>query len=328
MAGFANIIGREEVSDYLLPDQVINEVIQTAPESSAILARARTVRMSAKRAKQPVLAALPDAYWVGGDTGLKQTTNMAWQGVYITAEELAVIVPIPNTIIDDANVPLWTEVRPLLTEAIGRKIDQAALFGEDAPESWPEAIVPAAIAAGNSVAMGTGADIGVDVSDLAGLVDSDGFAINGFASRPGLSWRLRGLRDLNGQPLFGGSLSQGGTFDFFGFPLQEVRTGAWDSEQAEMIAADWTKFVVGIRQDITYSMFSEGVISDDEGKVVLNLMQQDSQAMRVTMRVGFQVANPLTRLNADEASRYPAGVLTPGAASGGNGGSGGGETTG
>ena len=97
----------------------------------------------------------------------------------------------------------------------------------------------------------------------------------------------------------------------YGFPLDEVRNGAWDTTAAELLAADWTKFVAGIRQDITYDLFSEGVISDAEGKVILNLMQQDSKALRVVFRVGFQVANPLTRLNATEASRYPAGVVTP-----------------
>jgi hypothetical protein len=38
--------------------------------------------------------------------------------------------------------------------------------------------------------------------------------------------------------------------------------------------------------------------------------------MRIVMRVGFQVANPLTRTNSDTASRYPAAVLVPSAGGG------------
>lgn len=311
MAGYADIIGRSEVSEALLPDQEINQILETAPEQSVMLNRARTVRLSAKRAKQPVLSTLPDAYWVDGDTGLKQTTEAAWTNQFITAEELAVIVPIPNAVVDDANVPLWDAVRPLLAEAIGRKIDQAAIFGTDKPASWPTALVPAAIAAGNTVAAGTGEDFGVDVAALAGKVSEDGFAVNGFASRPGLTWRLRGLRDTTGQPIFGGPITEGGASNLYGYSLDEVRNGSWDPAAAELIAADWDKFVIGVRQDITYDLFSEGVISDANGKVILNLMQQDSKAMRVVFRVGFQVANPLTRLNGNAASRYPAGVITP-----------------
>lgn len=311
MAGPNNIIGRAEVSDALLPDQTINEIIQTAPEQSVILSRARPTRLTSKKAKQPVLDTLPDAYWVDGDTGLKQTTNAQWKGTSITAEELAVIVPIPNSVVDDTNVPLWDQVKPLLAEAIGKKVDQAALFGEDKPDSWPTAILPGAIAAGNVVIAGTGQDFGVDVATLAEKVSTDGFAVNGFASRPGLSWKLRTLRDENGQPIYGSPMTEAQAAVLYGFPLDEVRNGSWNTAAAELLAADWSKFVVGIRQDITYDLFSEGVISDSEGRVVLNLMQQDSKALRVVFRVGFQVANPLTRLNGVAASRYPAGVLVP-----------------
>ena len=76
---------------------------------------------------------------------------------------------------------------------------------------------------------------------------------------------------------------------------------------AEGLAVDWGKFVVGVRQDITYDLFKEGVISDADGKVILNLMQQDTKALRVVFRVGFNVAQPLTRL----ASVYPARGITP-----------------
>src|SRR5690606_25199336 len=128
----------------------------------------------------------PDAYWLNTDTALKQTTKAAWDNLVLTAEELAVLVPIPNAVVDDTDIPLWDEIRPLLVEAIGKKVDQATLFGTDKPTSWPTAIVPAAVAAGNTVEAGTGTDFAQDVATVAGLVSEDGFAVNGFASRPGL----------------------------------------------------------------------------------------------------------------------------------------------
>ena len=315
MAGYANVLGRADLTDVQVPDQVINEVLQEAPSQSAILQRARTVRMSSKKTKQPVLASLPDAYWVDGDTGLKQTTKSDWDNIVMTAEELAVIVPIPDAVVSDSGVPLWDMVRPLLVEAIGKKVDQASIFGVDKPASWPTALVPAAIAAGNVIEEGANADIGADVAALAGLVGDDGFSVNGFASRPGLQWKLVGLRSAQGASIYtpGQSLAVGQPSGLYGYPLNEVTNGAWDSDAATLIAADWNKVIVGIRQDVTFDLFSEGVISDADGKVVLNLMQQDSKALRVVFRVGFQVANPLTRLNPTAASRYPVGVLTPAA---------------
>ncbi|WP_222845999.1 hypothetical protein [Corynebacterium aurimucosum] len=82
-----------------------------------------------------------------------------------------------------------------------------------------------------------------------------------------------------------------------------------------MFGLDWDKQVVGIRQDITYDLFSEGVISDADGKVVLNLMQQDTKALRVVMRVGWQTAIPVTRASKGKKKIYPGGVITPAASS-------------
>ncbi|MFT3877145.1 MAG: phage major capsid protein [Propioniciclava sp.] len=319
MAGYDQIVGRADVAEAMMPDQVITEIIQTTPEDSVVLTRAKKVRLSAKKAKQPVLATLPEAYWVDGDTGLKQTTNVTWSGLSITAEELAVIVPIPNAVVDDSNVPLWEQVKPLLKEAIGKAVDRAALFGVNKPASWPAGIIPAAIAAGNVAKVGafvsgtTGPthDLASAFLTVAEKASAKGFAVNGFIARPGLNWRLRGLKDNQGQYLFGAA-TQGGNASLFGFNLDEARNGAWDAAVAEGIAIDWSKFVVGVRQDVTYDLFSEGVISDNTGKVVLNLMQQDSKALRVVMRVGFQTAVPRTRLDGGTFA-YPAGVVTPAA---------------
>ena len=311
MAGYANVLGRADLTDVLVPDQVINEIIAENPAQGVIRNRARTIRMSAKKAKQPVLASLPDAYWVDGDTGLKQTTKNTWANTTITAEELAVIVPIPDALVDDANVPLWSQIQPLLIEALDRKIDGAALFGTDKPDSWPTAVIPAAIAAGNTITRGTGADLGVDVASLGQKIAKQGFGINGFAAEPGLQWELVGLRNDNGTPIYTPSLAAGTPSGLYGYPLNEVLTGAWDPAVASILAADWSKFVVGVRQDVTFDIFSEGVISDNTGKVILNLMQQDTKALRVVFRVGFQVANPMTRVNPTEATRYPAGVIVP-----------------
>jgi HK97 family phage major capsid protein len=313
MAGFDNIINRGDNGPNV-PEPVAQEIIKELPHSSVVLDRARKARMSSKTLKQPVLSALPDAYWVNGDTGLKQTTKSEWDNIVMTAEELAAIVVVPDALFDDTTVPLWDEIRPLLVEAIGRKVDGAAIFADDKPASWPDAIVPGAVAAGNVIQRGTGKDIGVDVANLGKALAEDGFAANGFASEPGLNWQLVGLRNDNGTPIYTPSLAAGAPSGLYGYPLNEVMNGAWKSDEATLLAADWTKFVVGVRQDISFKVFDTGVISDAAGKVIVNLLQQDAKALRVVFRVGYQVANPLTRVNPNKATRFPAAVLTPAAA--------------
>lgn len=308
MAGFNEQISRSNVP---VPTEVVQEILAEAPAQSVALSQFKRARMSTKVQTQPVLSVLPEAFWVNGDTGLKQTTRAEWKNLSMTAEELAVLVPIPNALIDDSAIPLWEEIKPLLIEAVGKKVDLASIWGIEKPASWPTAMVPGAIAAGNVVAQGTGADLAVDIATLAGLVADDGFDVNAFASGPGLNWELVSLRTETGTPIYGNPLALGQPGTLYGFPFTAARNGSWQKDVAKIVGFDNQKFIIGLRQDFTFDLFDQMVINDDTGKVIFNAAQQDSKVMRLVFRVGFQTANPLTRVNTDEATRYPAGVLTP-----------------
>jgi hypothetical protein len=52
--------------------------------------------------------------------------------------------------------------------------------------------------------------------------------------------------------------------------------------------------IIGIREDIRFEIFNSGAISDEIGKMVLNLMRQDTSALRATFRVGYLLAKPAT----------------------------------
>ena len=136
MALDANIISRSNLSG-LIPEPVTREIIQGVTEGSAVLAMGRRLpNMTSKTQTLNVLDSLPIAYFVDGDTGAKKTTNMAWDKKKIYAEEVAVIVPIPEAALDDADYDIWGEVKPRLTEAFGKVIDAAILFGTNKPTNW------------------------------------------------------------------------------------------------------------------------------------------------------------------------------------------------
>lgn len=301
----------------VLPEDVASEIIQNLPQTSAAMALFRKTRMSRKLRRMPVLASFPSAYWVDGDTGLKQFSKMQWKNKWLTAEELAVIVPIPEAVLDDEDFGIWGEVRPRIEEAIGIAIDAAVFFGTDKPASWPLDIVAGAVAAGNTVNFPAGADLAIDVSDVMTTVENDGFDVNGFAARRGMKGRFRNLRMSTGEPMY---VPIAGTnpATLYGERVYFAGLGGWDDTKAELIAGDFDQGVIAVRQDITYKMLDQAVLQDDAGLIVYNLAQQDMVALRCVVRLAFQVANPLTRAAAatgwsptGSSTTYPFGVLQP-----------------
>ncbi|WP_181799328.1 phage major capsid protein [Kitasatospora acidiphila] len=306
----------------LVPTPVSAEIIQELPTASAILQRARPVRMSALTQRQPVLSVLPQAYFLnsggtpgGADFALKSTTQQQWKNVNLVAEELAVIVPIPMAYLDDAQVDIWAEVRPRIVEAFGIAIDAACLFGVNRPTTWSTDIYTAATAAGNTVTPQTmtganEADLGVAVTQMGASLVKQGFSINGFVTAPGFGWTLAGYRSPQGLPIYQPNPDNTPGGRLYGFDTAEALNGAFDPTKASLIAGNWGNAIVGLRQDITFTMHTDGVIQDASGAIVLNLMQEDSVALRCVMRLGFATANPVTALGQKKGTYYPFSVMT------------------
>lgn len=307
---FNSMITRGDASP-LIPTDEATEIIKTVPASSAAVQLMRTVRMSTKTLSQPVLGSLPIAYWVNGDTGIKQTTDVLWNGVTLTAEELAVIVPIPEAVLDDAAYPIWSEVRPLLAEAIALALDQAVFMGTNKPPTWPVALVPAAIAAGNENVVDSTPEQGGAANDLLESfddVEDDGYDVTGIAAKRAIRGALRKSRDSTGQ-----KLADVSTNEIEGVPISYVPAGVFDATTLALVG-DYTMAILGIRQDLTWKMLDQAVITDDTGAVLLNLPQQDSVALRVTARFGFAYASPVTRVEVDNTgTKFPFTVLHPAA---------------
>lgn len=312
MAAYDNIISRTDAAA-LIPEDVSSEIITKATEQSAALTLFRQVRMSREQQRIPVLAALPVAYFVNGDTGLKQTTEVNWANKYLDAEEIACIVPIPEAVLDDTSFDVWGEIRPLIEEAVGRTLDAAIFFGVNKPSSWPSSIAAIAAAAGNTYVRGTNAanegGIAEDINGLFSVLEEDGFDIDGVVANRSYRGKLRGARDANGV-----RLDEVTTTSVYGIDVQYPMRGLWPTgaSAVEMIVGDFSQGIMATRQDITYKILDQAVIQDNTGAIIYNLAQQDMVAMRVVARFGFQVSNIVNYDQPVEANRSPwATMLAP-----------------
>lgn len=304
---FDQQVTRGDVSP-LIPEEVSNALLRNLSASSAAMSLFPKIQMSTNQTRMPVLAALPTAYWVTGDTGLKQTTQVSWSNKYLNVEELAAIVPIPEAVFDDLSFDVWDRVTPLIENAMVRAIDDAIFFGVNKPASWPDAIVPAATAAGHVTKRNnTAADIPNYINDTFVHVESDGYDVDFVLAHRSYKGILRNVRSA-----LGTTLPEMNPESVFGVGIQYPLRGLWPmgNDKAEMIVGNSQEGIIGMRSDMSLKVLDQAVIQDGSGNIIYNLPQQDMIALRVVMRLAWTVANTIQYDNLDEATRYPFAIMT------------------
>lgn len=311
----ANVIDRSG-AESLIPTQEANEIIQGTITQSAVLSRGRKLaNMTSRQYKMPVLDMLPIAYFVNGDTGQKKTTKQAWDKKFITAEEIAVIVPIPEAVLDDAEYDIWAEVKPRVTEAFGKVIDGAILFDVDKPSTWRDGVVTTATKAQSVVTLGASDNLYDKIMAEEGViakVEDSGYFVNGHMEDISMRAKLRGLKDADGNPIFKSDMQGATSYSLDGSPMNFPNNGAFDKSKALMISGDFSQLVYSIRQDITFKLFTEGVVQNTDGTIAYNLMQNDMVALRAVMRLGWEIPNPINALKTDKTKRCPFSILKVG----------------
>ena len=288
--------------------QIVSEIVTAVTQGSSVLSQMKRLPdATAGVATINVLDTLPVSYWVdeGVNDGLKQTTNASWKGKKLYMEEIAVIVPIKKNVLDDANYDIFAEIKPLLVESAYRVIDDAIILGKNKPTLFREGLIPSIYNAGKNVKPSNNNTF-TQISDAMSEVEKSGYDVSAILGGVELKGEFRkGLVDGNGNPLASSEVTE--------LPRLYARNGAWDNTKAKFIVGDFSQAVYSIRQDVLFEMFDTGVITDAEGKIVYNLMQQDMVALRMTMRLGWEVPNPVTALDGTD-KRFPFALVEPASA--------------
>ena len=291
--------------DALIETQVASEIFEgTIRESKALQLFRRLPNATSDKTKLRVLDSLPVAYFVDETqgNGRKKITKMAWDKVFINIAELAVIVPIKENLLNDTSIDLWAEIKPRVVEAFAKKIDNAMFFGVDKPTEWRAGLVPSVISAGAEVDETTNG-LYSDINDVMTKVEESGYEVTGLLGGVGLKGKFRMMTDTTGQPL--------NTTEIGSLKRYFMDNGVWDKTKSTLIAGDFKQAVYQIRQDVTYKVLTEAVIQDpSDGSILYNLAQDDMVALRVTMRLGWAIPNPVNAEN-ETSSRFPFASLKP-----------------
>ena len=290
--------------DSLIETQVANEIFEGTVRSSKALSLFRRLpNMTSDKTKLRVLDSLPVAYFVDetSNNGRKNITKMAWDKKFINAAELAVIVPIKENLLNDSSVDIWAEIKPRIVEAFAKKIGNAMFFGVDKPTDWRAGLVPSVITAGAEV-NDTG-HLYSDINEAMTKVEESGYEVNGLIGGVGLKGKFRMMTDTTGQPL--NTTEIGSVTRYF------MDNGVWNKNTSTLVVGDFSQAVYAIRQDITYKLLDQAVIQDpSDGSILYNLAQEDMVALRVVMRLGWEIPNPVNAEN-ETSARFPFASVKP-----------------
>ena len=264
----------------LLPEAVSARIIESAIQQSVVLRLARRQPMPTGVETIPVVAVAPQAGWVAAG-GRKPITKVEWSSEVLKAEEIAAVVPIPEVYISDTSGS-WNPEESTeneLAKAVGKALDKAVLWGQDAPASFPQ---------GGVVAMAGGPAHGADaftaVSNAMGELEGEGILPDGIASGPGIGVALRSAA------LEAGDYAAAPTNALFGIPV--ALSVPWPSTP-DAIVGGWENLVIGVREDVNFAVSREGTLFDDEGNVVVSAFQDDMVLCRVYARFGVVIGRPL-----------------------------------
>lgn len=311
-------ISRAEVAS-LIQEAYSNDLLTAATEGSTVLSAFNTINMGSKTTHLPVLATLPEAGWVSESAtapeGVKPQSQATWENRTLVAEEIAVIIPCHENVIDDATVGVLSEIARLGGQAIGKKLDQAVIFGVDKPLSWAsksllEAAVDAGQAVNNTAGTANANDLVGASNQVAEQVATAGYSPDTLLAALSLRYRIANLRTTYGEPVFqpegAYGLAPQANAGFNGWNTFFNRNGAWNNGAADAIIVDSSRVKIGVRSDISVKFLDQATLGTGESQI--NLAERDMVALRLKARFAYVLGDGATPQG---SAKVPVGVVLP-----------------
>lgn len=310
--GYTDMIRR---ADTTIPVEYSRQIIDAVPAASAVLQlMQRGKDMSRNQMSIPVSTALPEAFVVGeksaagvGDgSQLIQTSKGVLEYKHIYAAKIGVIIPIPVDVAEDSEFDIFGHYMPKIVEAFGKKIDGLVVVGgADKPSTWPDAILTQVAAAAHSISLAGETDAYDAISKVMGLIEADGFMPNGWLSPVTTKDLLRRTRSTDGTPIFHAANDRGQHDQVAGMPCLYSRNGSVNSSNFHILCGAWEEAIYSIRKDMSFSVLKEASLYDSAGTLEFALAQEDVVGLKCVMRLGWQLPNPVNRINTNAATRLP-----------------------
>lgn len=270
-----------------VPDELaagLNMIIRDASCVERLAKHVKMTRLTQSRRRQTDGVS---GYWVDA-MEVKPKDAPEFGNYHLTAEKLAVIIPLEDQLVEDADTDIASILREDVSGEFAEMLDRTYM-GYEITSPFADSLsgnTPIL----NTIAYGTSVDLAGDFSLAMAALESNGFFATAAITHPAAKHMLRNLRDWNNQPIFATSLRDGiEYYSVFGVPICFTRQVPRDqNDEFEILLFYKPYVIIGDRSELKISVSDEATLTQGTEDPI-NLWEQDMHAFRFVLRKGFVV---------------------------------------
>lgn len=259
-----------------VPVEISSEVIKNIIDKASVFKICKHEPMKSDTKNLPYLTDNGSATWVA-EGGVIGTTIPKFSYPQLKACKLAVIIPVTREKINDSIISVFEECKGAIADSFANAIDKAVIFGTNSP--FTTNLFTAAGTQKKTAGVDT---LDSDISDAMALVEVNKLTCTNILMGTA---QKQPLRALVNSTKYKDNITLSSAYDL---PIEFVKE--WDNTKALSIIGDFTKAVIGTREEIFYQVLDQATIGS--GESAINLAERDMIAVKATMRLAFVVAEP------------------------------------
>lgn len=280
------------------PEEFIAEVSRLE-EEYGVAARYVNLRRTSNNSLRGIKGGDDLEFVKTSELGLKSKQEASYEQYNLTHLEYTGIVPVSDTLLEDSAIDLWADLTNRFARANAKRQDELVFTENDTADDVYgilNATGTAQISVGSSIDAFDGTD-GVDaLNEMMYAVPSPSMANGRFYLHRTLLGRIQRMKDDDGRHIWQPGIDGGVSGTIWGMPytLTEVMPSLTEVEEGDpfLIFGDLRNTIMSVRVPMQTQFFNTGVITNSDGDVLLNLMQQDAQAIRARVRMNQVHVHP------------------------------------
>lgn len=300
---YVDVVGKQAMTTddngaIIPPEEFIAEVSRLE-EEYGVAARYANVRRTSNNSLRGIKGGDDLEFVKTSELGLKSKQETSYEQFNLTHLEYTGIVPVSDTLLEDSAIDLWADLTNRFARANAKRQDELVFTENDTDDDVYgilNATGTAQLSVGASIDAFDGTD-GVDaLNEMMYSVPSPSMANGRFYLHRTLLGRIQRMKDDDGRHIWQPGIDGGVSGTIWGMPytLTEVMPSLTEIEDGDpfLIFGDLRNTILSMRVPMQTQFFNTGVITDSDGNVLLNLMQQDAQAIRARVRMNQVHVHP------------------------------------